>query len=81
MLSFFPRDVLAEIWDLIWSVSEGFPFYSCNAGKVPIHFKSFYGGAHTWWENICFFRVIVRFAIMKIVLPVENKLILPDSFK
>ena len=24
MLSFFPRDVLGEIWDLIWSVSEGF---------------------------------------------------------
>ena len=28
MLSFFPRDVLDEIWDLIESVSEGFPFYS-----------------------------------------------------
>ena len=25
MLSFFPRDVLDEIWDLIESVSEGFP--------------------------------------------------------
>ena len=25
MLSFFPRDVLYEIWDLIKSVSEGFP--------------------------------------------------------
>ena len=29
MLSFFPRDVLDEIWDLIESVSEGFPTYSC----------------------------------------------------
>ena len=27
MLSFFPRDVLDEIWDLIGSVSEGFPTY------------------------------------------------------
>ena len=27
MLSFFPRDVLDEIWDLIESVSEGFPSY------------------------------------------------------
>ena len=27
MLSFFPRDVLGEIWDLIESVSEGFPTY------------------------------------------------------
>ena len=26
--SFFPRDVLDEIWDLIESVSEGFPSYS-----------------------------------------------------
>ena len=30
MLSFLPRDVLNEIWDLIGSVSEGFPTYSCN---------------------------------------------------
>ena len=28
LLSFFPRDVLDEIWDLIESVSEGFPTYS-----------------------------------------------------
>ena len=27
VLSVFPRDVLAEIWDLIESVSEGFPTY------------------------------------------------------
>ena len=38
MLSFFPRDVLDEIWDLIESVSEGFLptlkayiFCSCQA--------------------------------------------------
>ena len=34
MLSFFPRDVLDEVWDLIESISEGFPIYSsrgsCN---------------------------------------------------
>ena len=30
MLSFFPRDVLGEISDLIESVSEGFPTYSCS---------------------------------------------------
>ena len=28
MLSFFPQDVLDEIWDLIESVFEGFPTYS-----------------------------------------------------
>ena len=27
MLSGFPRDVFDEIWDLIGSVSEGFPTY------------------------------------------------------
>ena len=30
MLSFFPRGVLDEILNLIESVSEGFPSYSCN---------------------------------------------------
>ena len=29
MLSFFPRDVLDEILNLIESVSEGFPSYFC----------------------------------------------------
>ena len=28
MLSFFPLDVLDEIWDVIESVSEGFLIYS-----------------------------------------------------
>ena len=35
VLSFFPRDVLDEILNLIESVSEDFPSYSCkmNGGK------------------------------------------------
>ena len=32
MLSFFQTDVLDEILDLIESVSEGFPTYSCENG-------------------------------------------------
>ena len=32
VLSFFPRDVLDEILNLIESVSEGFPSYSSSAG-------------------------------------------------
>ena len=32
MLSFFPRDVLGEICDLIGLVSEGFPTYFCIGG-------------------------------------------------
>ena len=42
MLSFFPLDVLDEIWDLIESVSEVFPTYSlyiaCNDSSA--FFKS-----------------------------------------
>ena len=34
VLSFFPLDVLDEIWDLIESVSEGFLTYSLNAAFV-----------------------------------------------
>ena len=34
VLSFFPLDVLDEIWDLIESVSEGFLTYSIEANMV-----------------------------------------------
>ena len=34
MLSFFPRGVLDEILNLIESVSEDFPSYSCSAEPV-----------------------------------------------
>ena len=45
MLSFFPRDVLDEIWDLNESVSEGFPSYPCHGigeqtGESRFVFKS-----------------------------------------
>ena len=32
---FSPQDVLDEIWDLIESVSEGFPTYSCTLSISP----------------------------------------------
>ena len=35
VLSFFPRDVLDEIWDLIESIFEGFPTYSFNLTTSP----------------------------------------------
>ena len=37
VLSFFPLDVLDEIWDLIKSVSEGFFTYSSNCKNVHGH--------------------------------------------
>ena len=39
MLSFFPRDVLDEILNLIESVSEGFPTYSLITKYRYLHFK------------------------------------------
>ena len=39
VLSFFPLDVLDEIWDLIGSVPEGFPTYSwLNLGCIQFIF-------------------------------------------
>ena len=54
MLSFFPRDVLDEILNLIESVSEGFPSYSYTTigGLVVLRFTalsesiSVYTGPH-----------------------------------
>ena len=37
VLSFFPLDVLDEIWDVIESVSEGFFTYSCFTAHVLLH--------------------------------------------
>ena len=37
VLSFFPRDVLDEILNLIESVSEDFPSYSSLVSKVITH--------------------------------------------
>ena len=46
VLSFFPLDVLDEIWDLIESVSEGFLTYSCKPWyMLPQSFKD--GGSTT----------------------------------
>ena len=41
VLSFFPLDVLDEIWDLIESVSEGFLTYSSNptASRTNLSFS------------------------------------------
>ena len=36
VLSFFPRDVLDEILNLIGSVSEGFPSYFCRDSKLLV---------------------------------------------
>ena len=41
LLSFFPRDVLDEILNLIMSVSEGFPTYSCTVFSRSIYIEKF----------------------------------------
>ena len=35
VVSFFPQDVLDEIWDLVGSISGGFLTYSCSIGRLP----------------------------------------------
>ena len=40
VLSFFPLDVLDEIWDLIESVSEGFLTYSWFCLATNQHFRN-----------------------------------------
>ena len=39
VLSFFPLNVLDEIWDLIESVSEGFLTYSCIRHVISVSIK------------------------------------------
>ena len=39
MLSFFSRDVLDEIWDLIESVSEGFSTCSCTLYDITVEWS------------------------------------------
>ena len=39
VLSLFPRDVLDEIWDLIESVSEGFPIFLYLNDSLSGHFS------------------------------------------
>ena len=46
VLSFFPLDVLDEIWDLIESVSEGFLTYSCLQLTVQIKDSHFFWIKH-----------------------------------
>ena len=41
VLSFFPRDVLDEILNLIGSVSEGFPSYSCKSNNRTLEGRFF----------------------------------------
>ena len=42
VLSFFPRDVLDEILNLIESVSEDFPSYSCISPMAVLEYITFF---------------------------------------
>ena len=51
VLSFFPRDVLDEILNLIESVSEDFPSYSCTVLELLTKQAAYIGTDHlslTW---------------------------------
>ena len=51
MLSFFPRDVLDEIWDLTESVSEGFPTYLKHI-FVRLYMKFGYNWPNGFWGDV-----------------------------
>ena len=40
MLSFVPQDVSDEIWDLIESISGGFPTYFCEKRDIELTSKT-----------------------------------------
>ena len=52
VLSFFPRDVLDEILNLIGSVSEGFPSYSFIFG-IQVHNDKLYRGIANRHSPVC----------------------------
>ena len=53
MLSFFPRDLLDEILNLIESVSEGFSSYSCiNSNKFGIKLRIIHNALHGNDKNV-----------------------------
>ena len=52
MLFLFPLDVLDEIRDLIGSVSEGFPTYSCWILSVFYHPVLFFKSVRATRRNI-----------------------------
>ena len=51
MLSFFPRDVLDEILNLIESVSEGFPSYS-NFQILEVRVRSVRSVFHSYSQEM-----------------------------
>ena len=55
--SFFPRDVMDEIWDLIVSVSENFPIFSYihASKKITLISKKKGRGVFFFWSRGVFF--------------------------
>ena len=75
VLSFFPRDVLDEILNLIGSVSEGFPSYSYSLiDKNRCFIYLYTGGLFNCYmldESICHFRGVG--SILSLLLYFDGK--------
>ena len=69
MLSFFPRDVLDEILNLIESVSEGFPSHFCIILTFELH-----------EQTTVVFGILLVFDMSIIVLKVRLYLLLAELF-
>ena len=69
VLSFFPRDVLDEILNLIESVSEDFPSYSCMMSKYWNYFDG--DGILNLWTNETLSNNVIEYNFVKVVLSYE----------
>ena len=67
VLSFFPWDVLDESWDLIESVSGGFPTYSCIYIVLYVY-CSVVLYSIAWYCTSCHFILLCCFALQCIAL-------------
>ena len=73
MLSFFPRGVLDEILNLIESVSEDFPSYSCSYSSL--YLSNFYPVIYVFVFRLFRIHVTVFFATYLLLLLFSSALL------
>ena len=61
MLSFFPRDVLDEILNLIESVSEGFPSYTCSKHRCLVSVPDYLIKTSQYVCSVVLYSIVICF--------------------
>ena len=72
VLSFFPRDVLDEILNLIESVSEDFPSYSYRRKRMPMNNLAIAGNFFLFIEILGKFQVVYGTFWIELFLACQN---------